>query len=1151
MKIKINNNDYIVNNDEFNIINHNEYTNLKIVNELGLFERLISFFCECRKMDNGNISKIVFINPTHGGFIPLNCYTYFEKLFIYANLENSHLNNYKKNVNNYHDIDNIFLHDICDIYESNNSNNKLNNSIIFCENTDFIDFTLLDNFNHILVTKKNSELINNNKYSKYYELRDTDYVIYLNEPYVDKFIYHFRFYINEYENVIYYDNLINLCIMVKNAGPQFEEMLLSNIDIIDKWTILDTGSSDNTIDIINNALVGKKSGNLYQEPFINFCDSRNRLLELAGESCKFILMLDDTYVMKGNIRQFLNEIRGDQYSNSFTLMINSHDTQYGSNRIIKSNSGLKYMYKIHEVITDKNNINIVVPENKASILDKRYDYMEARTMERKKIDLSLLFEELEDDPMNPRTYYYLAQTYNLLKDYEKAFEYFIKRTEFVNSGFLQERVDAAFEAARLANFQLNKPWDECLTLYEKCYKMDESRPESLYFIGIHYYVKENPIVAYNYFKQAFQLGFPTHCQYSLKPTLSYHFLPKFLVRVCYEMEDYKLGQSAAELFLTHNNFDADSYEEMVSWLKIYEKLNIYNGPKTPVNPTKPIFCFVADGGFHSWSGSNILTTGVGGSETYIIEMARWIEKSGHFNVIVFCNTPDELDEIFEGVQYVHLKKYYEFVNTNYIHTCIVSRFSEYLPVTFKGWTENVYLVVHDLTTSGIVIPIDKKLKNIFCLSEWHVTYFTTIFPQLKDITVPFYYGCNFSPTQNNNKIPYSFIYSSFPNRGLLELLQMWPDIYMNEPLVTLNIYSDIYNKWSNETEPEKMEKIKRLLDDYSKRKNGLGIKYHGWVNKSALEEAWKKADIWFYPCTFMETFCLTALEAALSKTFVITNNLAALQNTVSDRGVIINGNPTTKEWQNDALIQIARYLNPSIIQLKNKFIERNYKWAEELTWERQSNKLLNEYVLQNKLEYKGMYNWTNNVPFGTKEQFINVIHYFNSNYTKVKTGQIIRVLEIGTYTGISLINIVNLIPNSYGIGVDTWTNYNENNLLNNIDELQIEESFYKNINLEGFIERIKGIKNDSTNQLFKFIDDKTTFDFIYIDGSHLLLDCYTDIVLAWKILERGGIMGIDDYTYKKDTVLESPFEAINYFLKRYVNEYRLIHKGYRVFIEKI
>ncbi len=40
--------------------------------------------------------------------------------------------------------------------------------------------------------------------------------------------------------------------------------------------------------------------------------------------------------------------------------------------------------------------------------------------------------------------------------------------------------------------------------------------------------------------------------------------------------------------------------------------------------------------------------------------------------------------------------------------------------------------------------------------------------------------------------------------------------------------------------------------------------------EAVLEDAWKTADIWFYPCTFMETFCLTALEAAKSKTFVIT-----------------------------------------------------------------------------------------------------------------------------------------------------------------------------------------------------------------------------------------------------------------------------------------
>lgn len=58
------------------------------------------------------------------------------------------------------------------------------------------------------------------------------------------------------------------------------------------------------------------------------------------------------------------------------MYIQSDDTIYGSNRIIKSNSGLKYVHKIHEVITDKDNINIVIPKHNSFIDDKRFDYME-------------------------------------------------------------------------------------------------------------------------------------------------------------------------------------------------------------------------------------------------------------------------------------------------------------------------------------------------------------------------------------------------------------------------------------------------------------------------------------------------------------------------------------------------------------------------------------------------------------------------------------------------------------------------------------------------------------------------------------------------------------------------------------------------------
>jgi hypothetical protein len=246
-------------------------------------------------------------------------------------------------------------------------------------------------------------------------------------------------------------------------------------------------------------------------------------------------------------------------------------------------------------------------------------------------------------------------------------------------------------------------------------------------------------------------------------------------------------------------------------------------------------------------------------------MARYIQKSNLFDVFVFCNCFEE--EIYEGVTYKPLSEYFAFVKQNYIHTCIVSRYSEYLPVTFKGWTENVYLIVHDLTPTGVVIPNDNKLKKIFCLTEWHSEYLSQIFPTLKSKITHFYYGIDFVKFKNTSisiKQQYKFIYSSFPNRGLLELLQMWPKIYEYQPMASLHIYSDINGTWVNNVEPEKMNKIRKLMNDYNVDNNGMNIYYHGWVNKKQLADAWSSSDIWFYPCTFAETFCLTALDADLS-----------------------------------------------------------------------------------------------------------------------------------------------------------------------------------------------------------------------------------------------------------------------------------------------
>ena len=210
-------------------------------------------------------------------------------------------------------------------------------------------------------------------------------------------------------------------------------------------------------------------------------------------------------------------------------------------------------------------------------------------------------------------------------------------------------------------------------------------------------------------------------------------------------------------------------------------------------------------------------------------------------------------------------------------------------------------MLHDLGPTGILIPTNNKFKKVFSLSKWHVEYFTNAFPSLKDITCCFHSGIDIKLFNNNiKKVPYKFIYSSLANRGLLPLLEMWPSIVTRCPQASLDIYCDVENVWINNVSPEEMKVLKGLLNRMLEIPE-LNVKYWGFVNKQILADAWSSSDIWFYPCTFLETFCHTALEAAISKTFVITRSFAGLSDTVGDRGAYVESNnlrdPYLREWQ--------------------------------------------------------------------------------------------------------------------------------------------------------------------------------------------------------------------------------------------------------------
>jgi predicted O-methyltransferase YrrM len=135
-----------------------------------------------------------------------------------------------------------------------------------------------------------------------------------------------------------------------------------------------------------------------------------------------------------------------------------------------------------------------------------------------------------------------------------------------------------------------------------------------------------------------------------------------------------------------------------------------------------------------------------------------------------------------------------------------------------------------------------------------------------------------------------------------------------------------------------------------------------------------------------------------------------------------------------------------------------------------------------------------------------------------------KVLEVGTYAGTSLINIVERINNSTGIGIDLWENTEEyllylnntkNDILEKTSDNNIQAIFYENLKISNMEDRIKGIKGFSYDILLQMIINGDMFDFIYVDGSHLCLDVYIDLVLSFKLLNKGGILAIDDFYFNK------------------------------------
>ncbi len=348
--------------------------------------------------------------------------------------------------------------------------------------------------------------------------------------------------------------LIALVMIVKNEAAGMRRTLESARNHIDRWCIVDTGSTDGTQDIILEVL-GELPGDLYSEPFVNFEATRNRALELAGEHAVFNLLLngDDALREGAQLRRFCDERRSSRApeDEAFLLRVRySEELVHDSARIVRAAAGWRYLGVTHEVLChpDRSPPNERIP---GAWIEHDLRPEDDRTR-RWEEDLDLLREDLQRRPGDPRSTFYLAQTYECLGRLEQAEGTY--RSRIALGGWEEEVYESMFRLGRVGE-ALGLPWAECQQRYLDAFAHSPYRAEPLFAVAWHWYQQQNWPLCYLFAKRGSEIPFPEQASLFVDLSVYETKLLDLVGTAAFYVGEFAAGRSALEQLLKSNPGD--------------------------------------------------------------------------------------------------------------------------------------------------------------------------------------------------------------------------------------------------------------------------------------------------------------------------------------------------------------------------------------------------------------------------------------------------------------------------------------------------------------------------------------------------------------------------------------------------------------------
>lgn len=291
---------------------------------------------------------------------------------------------------------------------------------------------------------------------------------------------------------------ICLTMIVRDEAPVIERCLASVAPLIDAWVVVDTGSTDGTQGIVRRALADIP-GELIERPWVNFGHNRTEALAYARNRADYALVIDADEVL---------EVSPEFARSSLTADSLTIETRFGSLTYFRKHLFRNALEWRYEGVLHEHAVCQDAEEREERITGlrvvPRHDGARARDPLTYRRDALALENALLDDPDNPRTVFYLAQSYRDAGDLELAARHYARRVTM--EGWRDEAWYSRYQLGQLRD-AMDAPWGESAHEFLAAYELDPERAEPLYRLGAHHLGLGEPRAALVYLDAA--VGLPT------------------------------------------------------------------------------------------------------------------------------------------------------------------------------------------------------------------------------------------------------------------------------------------------------------------------------------------------------------------------------------------------------------------------------------------------------------------------------------------------------------------------------------------------------------------------------------------------------------------------------------------------------------------